>query len=130
MSLQDPVSDMITCIRNGQFANKIFVLFYFSKIKQMILKLLQKEGYIKYYKVIGFQKKKIKVFLKYYQGKGVIDKITRISKPSLRVYKKYNDIPKVLNGLGIVIISTSKGILTDKLARKLKVGGEIICYVS
>ncbi|CAL4323242.1 30S ribosomal protein S8 [Buchnera aphidicola] len=130
MSMQDPISDMFTRIRNGQKANKIFVNIPCSKVKIAISKLLKDEGYIIDYKILGEKKKILTIYLKYFNNSPVIEKVIRISKPSLRIYKKKNNICSVINGLGIAIISTSKGIMTDKKARKLGVGGELICHIS
>lgn len=130
MTMQDPISDMLTCIRNNQIANKHFVEIPFSNIKISIIKVLKNEGYIKQYELINEKKIKIRLELKYFNNKPVIEKINRISKPSLRIYKRVNKLPKIMNGLGIAIISTSKGVMTDANARKMGIGGEIICYVS
>ncbi|NIH41145.1 MAG: 30S ribosomal protein S8 [Buchnera aphidicola (Periphyllus aceris)] len=130
MSMHDPISDMFVRIKNGQFANKISVNMPFSNFKEQIANLLKKEGYIKDFYVKKLKKPKLKIFLKYFKGKPVIEKIFRISKPGLRVYKKNHDIPQVMSGLGISIISTSKGIFSDKEARNKGLGGEVICYVS
>ncbi|NIG99344.1 MAG: 30S ribosomal protein S8 [Buchnera aphidicola (Periphyllus acericola)] len=130
MSMHDPISDMFVRIKNGQFANKISVNMPFSKFKEQIANLLKKEGYIKDFCINKIKKPKLKIFLKYFKGKPVIEKIFRISKPGLRVYKKKSDIPQVMSGLGISIISTSKGIFSDKEARNKGLGGEVICYVS
>ncbi|WP_343183980.1 30S ribosomal protein S8 [Buchnera aphidicola (Ceratovacuna keduensis)] len=125
MSMQDSISDMLTRIRNGQFSKKIYVIVKFSKFKVSILEVLKREGYIKNF-LINY---KIKIFLKYYNGKPVIEHIEKVSKPSLRVYKNKRDVYKVIYGLGISIISTSRGVLTDFEARKLGIGGEILCNV-
>lgn len=130
MTMQDPISDMLTCIRNNQIANKTFVEIPFSNIKISIIKVLKNEGYIKQYEIIKEKKTKIRLELKYFNNQPVIEKINRISKPSLRIYKRVNKLPKIMNGLGIAIISTSKGVMTDANARKMGIGGEIICYVS
>lgn len=130
MSMQDPVADMLTSIRNGQSANKYSVTIPSSKLKNSIIQLLKKEGYINNYHIKGTKKLELEVILKYFEGKSVIEKIERVSRPSLRIYKKKNDLPKVMAGLGIAIISTSHGIMTDHTARKLGLGGEIICYVA
>ncbi len=130
MSLQDPIGNMLTIIRNGQLSKKSSVSFYYSKIKESIIKILFKEGYIKNYSLFSDNNiKKILVYLKYFLNKPVINIIKRVSKPSLRIYKNYNNLPVIYSGLGILIISTSLGILTNKQAYKLKVGGEIICYI-
>ena len=130
MSMQDPVADMLTRIRNGQSANKYSVKIPSSKLKNSIIKLLKKEGYIHNYNIRGEKKLELEVILKYFKGKSVIETIQRVSRPSLRIYKKKNDLPKVMDGLGIAIISTSHGIMTDHMARKLGFGGEVICYVA
>ncbi|WP_343153527.1 30S ribosomal protein S8 [Buchnera aphidicola (Mindarus keteleerifoliae)] len=130
MSMQDPISDMLTRIRNGQLANKLFVNMPSSKLKIAISSVLKEEGYIVNYMVEKNLKSTLKIFLKYFKGKSVIEKIQRISKPSLRIYKKKYDLPKVMGGLGIAIISTSKGVLTDKIAREKGLGGEVICHVT
>jgi small subunit ribosomal protein S8 len=130
MSMQDPVADMLTRIRNGQSANKYSVKIPCSKLKSSIVKLLKQEGYIKNFNIQGNNKLEIEVILKYFKGKSVIETIQRVSRPSLRIYKKKNNLPKVMAGLGIAIISTSKGIMTDRSARRLGLGGEIICYVA
>ncbi|WP_343187708.1 30S ribosomal protein S8 [Buchnera aphidicola (Periphyllus koelreuteriae)] len=130
MSMHDPISDMFIRIKNGQSANKISVKIPFSNFKKEITILLKKEGYIKDFFVKKSIKPILEIFLKYFKGKPVIEKIKRVSKPRLRVYKKKNNISKVMSGLGISIISTSKGILSDKEARQKGLGGEIICYIS
>lgn len=131
MSMQDPIADMLTCIRNSQSARKPYVDLFYSKIKIAIIKVLQVEGYIKNFFVEKKEKNKIiKINLKYFKNKAVIQKIKRISKPGLRIYKPAKKIPKIMNGLGIAIISTSKGVMTDHNARKINIGGEIICYVA
>lgn len=130
MSMQDPISDMLTRIRNAQLANKVFVKIPTSRLKVAISFVLKEEGYIKEYIVESSTKPTLKIFLKYFKGKPVIEKIKRISKPSLRIYKKKYDLPKVMGGLGISIISTSKGVLTDKKARIKGLGGEVICQVT
>ncbi|AAM68034.1 30S ribosomal protein S8 [Buchnera aphidicola] len=130
MSMQDPVADMLTRIRNGQSANKYSVKMPCSKLKYSIIELLKKEGYIKNFNIQGNNKLKIEVILKYFKGKSVIETIQRVSRPSLRIYKKKNNLPTVMAGLGIAIISTSQGIMTDRKARRLGLGGEVICYVA
>lgn len=129
MSLQDPISDMLTTIRNGTYANKISVITPNSIIKQNIARVLKEEGYIKNFSICSNKKIFLEIFLKYFKGISVIETITRISRPSLRQYKKKNELPKIMNGLGIAIISTSLGIMTDKIARKKGLGGEVICLV-
>lgn len=130
MSMQDPIADMLTSIRNGQTANKDNINIPSANIKISIAKVLKEEGYIKDYKIKGTIKTKLKIRLKYFKGKPVIENIQRISKPSVRVYKKKNELPKVMAGLGIAIISTSKGVMSDRTARKVGLGGEILCYVT
>ena len=131
MSMTDPVADMLTRIRNANTAGHAEVSIPASKIKKNISEILLKEGYIKAYDVVpGEHQDNIVIQMKYGQGKTrVISGIRRISKPGLKVYAKKEDVPKVLGGLGIAIISTSNGLITDKEARKLGVGGEVICYV-
>ena len=131
MSMTDPVADMLTRIRNANTAGHAEVSVPASKIKKNIAEILLTEGYIKSYEVVsGEVQDNIVIQMKYGQGKTrVISGIKRISKPGLKVYAKKEDVPKVLGGLGIAIISTSSGLLTDKQARELGVGGEVICYV-
>jgi small subunit ribosomal protein S8 len=129
--LTDPIGDMLTRIRNAVMAKKKEVVVEpASKLKMAILDVLKREGYIEGYKIEGEGvKKKIIVYLKYYQGKPVIQVIERVSKPGRRIYVGVNEIPKVYNGLGIAILSTPKGVLSDREAKKLRVGGELICKV-
>jgi small subunit ribosomal protein S8 len=129
--LTDPIGDMLTRIRNAVMVKKKEVVVEpASKIKMAILDVLKREGYIEGYKIEGEGvKKKIIVYLKYYQGKPVIQVIERVSKPGRRIYVGVDEIPKVYNGLGIAILSTSKGVLSDREAKKLRVGGELICKV-
>ncbi|QCI24014.1 30S ribosomal protein S8 [Buchnera aphidicola (Macrosiphoniella sanborni)] len=130
MSIQDPIADMLTRIRNGQSANKYSVTMPSSKLKKSIIKLLKEEGYIQDYEITGMKKPELKVFLKYFKGKSVVEMIERISRPSLRIYKNKKDLPQVMSGLGIAIISTSQGVMTDRIARQKGLGGEVICYVA
>ncbi|MDX5407286.1 30S ribosomal protein S8 [Rheinheimera fenheensis] len=130
MSLQDPVADMFTRIRNGQSANKVAVKMPSSKLKVAIAKVLKDEGYIADFAVSGDVKPELEVTLKYFQGKSVIETIDRVSRPGLRIYKKRGELPKVMGGLGVAIVSTSKGLMTDRAARKVGIGGEIIGYVA
>lgn len=130
MSMQDPISDMLTRIRNGQAASKVSVKMPSSKQKVAIATVLKAEGYIADFSVAGDTKPELEVTLKYFEGKKVIDTIKRVSRPGLRIYKGASDLPKVMAGLGIAIISTSQGVMTDRAARKASIGGEIICYVS
>jgi small subunit ribosomal protein S8 len=128
--MQDTIADMLTRIRNAQLAEKESVTMPSSKIKKAIAKLLKDEGYIEDFKIEGDKKPELQVFLKYYAGKPVIEKLERISKPGLRIYKSCEELPTVMNGLGVAIISTSKGLLTDRHARSMNVGGEVICVVA
>ena len=130
MSMQDPIADMLTRIRNGQAAAKVSVAMPSSKQKVAIAQLLKEEGYIADYKVNGDVKAELEVELKYFQGKPVVELIQRVSRPGLRIYKKRGELPKIMNGLGIAVDSTSKGVMTDRAARKAGMGGEIICYVA
>ena len=131
MSMSDPIAAMLTIIRNGQMVNKAFVCTDMSSKKESILSVLKDEGFIQDYEVkeIENNKKRLKIKLKYFQGKPVISNIKRISKPSLRIYKSKSELPKVLGGLGVAIVSTSKGVMTADSARKQNFGGEIICTV-
>lgn len=131
MSMQDPIADMLNVIRNGQVARKNKVNIISSLVKVNIIKVLIEEGFIKDYVVRNDIKPILEIFLKYYRNNlPVIDRIERVSRPGLRVYKNKNTLPIVMSGMGIAIVSTSKGIMTDKAARKLNIGGEIMCYVS
>ena len=128
--MSDTLADLLTRIRNGQSAEKASVTMPFSKMKLSICKVLENEGYIDSTNVSGEAKKELTVVLKYYEGKPVIENIKRISKPSLRIFKPAKDVPNVRNGLGICIVSTSHGVMTDREAREKNYGGEIICIVS
>ena len=131
MVINDPIADMLTRIRNAQIARHDTVSMPASNMKKNIAKLMQNEGFIKSYEVIddGLQGE-IKITLKYLEKKQpVIVGLKRISKPGLRVYASCEDLPKVLGGLGVAIISTSKGVMTDKAARKENLGGEVLCYI-
>ena len=130
MSMQDPVSDMLTIIRNAQAMGIKSSRMPFSNLKCKVLEVLQSEGYITGFKVTSDgNKKDIHVELKYFQGRPVIEKINRVSRPSLRVYRGYDDLPVVRGGLGIAIVSTPKGVMADKTARANQVGGEVLCTV-
>ena len=129
MSMQDPLSDMLTCIRNAHLRSKPDVTMPASKLKASVAKVLQEEGYIGGFSVSEGAKPALTVELKYFEGKPVIEEIVRISKPSLRQYKGSSDLPKVRSGLGIAIVSTSKGVMTDRAARAAGIGGEILCTV-
>ena len=131
MSMSDPIADMLTRIRNGQMRNKISVSMPSSKIKQAIAAVLKDEGYIESYSVaVVLGKPTLNIDLKYYAGQPVIEKIQRISKPGLRIYKDSDNLPRVMNGLGVAILTTSKGVMTDSKARAAGIGGEILCYVA
>jgi ribosomal protein S8 len=128
--MQDPIADMLTRIRNGQAANKVAISMPSSKLKVAIANVLADEGYIESVKVIEGVKPELEITLKYFQGKPVVESIQRISRPGLRIYKRKDELPKVMGGLGIAVVSTSKGVMTDRAARQAGLGGEIICYVA
>jgi len=131
MSMQDPIADMLTRIRNGQMAGKVRVTMPMSTKKMAIAGLLKNEGYVRdalEEEVDG--RKVLTVVLKYYEGKPVIERIDRVSRPGLRVYKGKGELPRVLDGLGIAVISTSSGLMTDRAARAAGHGGEVLCYVA
>ncbi|GAB5604504.1 30S ribosomal protein S8 [Sideroxyarcus sp. TK5] len=131
MSMSDPIADMLTRIRNAQMSEKTIVAMPSSKIKAAIAKVLQDEGYVEGFKVIENDgKPTLEIGLKYYADRPVIEKIQRVSRPGLRVYKCCEDIPRVMNGLGIAIVSTSKGLMTDHKARASGIGGEVLCIVA
>jgi len=130
MSMSDPIADMLTRIRNGQSAAKVEVTMPASNMKQSIAQVLKDEGYITDFSVSKDAKAEMSVSLKYFDGKPVIEKIQRMSRPGLRVYKNKDELPKILNGLGIIVISTSKGMMTDRAARTAGIGGELICSVA
>lgn len=130
MSMQDPVSDLLTRIRNAQTMGIREVVLPYSNIKNEILRVLKEEGFIEEFETkMDGAKKDIQIKLKYYQGRPVIESINRISKPSLRIYKPCRELPQIRGGLGIAIISTPKGVMTDKSARSQNVGGEVLCTV-
>ena len=130
MSMQDPISDMLTRIRNGQMRNKVNVSLPASKVKKAIANVLKDEGYIEDFSIEENNGKPLlNIELKYYAGEPVIENIQRASRPGLRVYKSSNNLPKVMNGLGVAIVTTSKGVMTDIKARAEGVGGEVLCYV-
>lgn len=130
MSLQDPVADMLTCIRNAQMMGIQQISMPHSSLKSEMLKVLKEEGFVTDYVIVeADSKKKLQVSLKYHQGRPVIERIDRISRPALRVYKGYDQLPLVRGGLGIAIVSTPKGVMSDKAARAEKVGGEVLCTV-
>jgi small subunit ribosomal protein S8 len=129
--MSDPIADMLTRIRNGQAANKTEVSMPASKLKSAIAAVLKDEGYITGSSVKDVDgKSQLVVELKYYEGKPVIEKLERASRPGLRTYKNKTELPKVMGGLGVAIISTSNGVMSDRAARKAGVGGEVICYVA
>ena len=131
MSMTDPVADLLTRIRNGQTAGKAEVHLDSSRLKTAIAKVLKDEGYVEGFAVVGEENRpQLEIALKYYAGRPVIEKIERVSKPGLRIYKSKDDIPRVMNGLGIAIVSTSRGVMTDRKARATGVGGEVICIVA
>ncbi|MGI2081165.1 30S ribosomal protein S8 [Shewanella putrefaciens] len=130
MSMQDHIADMLTRIRNGQAANKVSVKMPSAKLKVAIAKLLKEEGYIADYAVADEAKPELEITLKYFQGQPVVETIQRVSRPGLRIYKGKNELPKVMGGLGVAIVSTSKGLMTDRAARLAGMGGEVICYVA
>ena len=131
MSMQDTLADMFTRIRNAQMAAKAEVMIPSSRAKEAIAKVLQDEGYIAGYSVGGDDKKpELSIELKYFEGRPVIETIKRISSPGLRIYRGANDIPQVKDGLGILIVSTNKGFMTDRAARQANIGGELVCEVS
>ncbi|MDO4642350.1 MAG: 30S ribosomal protein S8 [Cardiobacteriaceae bacterium] len=130
MMLTDPVADMLTRIRNAQRIGRSMVTMPASKHKEAIAAVLQDEGYIQSFEVKGEKKPELTVTLKYYQGKPVIEMIKRASRPGLRLFKSKDDLPRVQGGLGIAVISTSQGVMSDYKARQKGIGGEIICYVA
>ena len=131
MSMSDPIADMLTRIRNAQSSNKVMVSMPNSKVKMGIASVLKEEGYITDFRVDENDgKPNLEITLKYFEGRGVIDSLKRASRPGLRIYRGKDDLPRVLDGLGIVIVSTSRGFMTDVAARAAGHGGELICYVA
>ena len=131
MSMSDPISDMLVRIRNAQMVGHTEVAMPASKLKASIAQVLKSEGYIEDYALRdNGPVKELRIGLKYYAGKPVIERLERVSKPGLRVYKGREDIPRVMNGLGVAILSTSRGVMTDRKARADGVGGEILCIVA
>jgi small subunit ribosomal protein S8 len=131
MSMTDPIADMLTRIRNAQMVGKTVVDMPSSKLKSSIAQVLKDEGYIEGFAVREKDgKPELEISLKYYAGQPVIEKIERVSRPGLRIYKGREDLPKVMNGLGVAIVSTSKGVMTDRKARATGVGGEVLCIVA
>jgi small subunit ribosomal protein S8 len=131
MSMSDPIADMLTRIRNAQAVEKVSVKMPSSKVKVAISQVLKDEGYIEDFAVRGeAAKPELELQLKYYAGRPVIERIERVSKPGLRIYKGAEDLPRVMNGLGVAIVSTSSGVMTDRKARAQGVGGEVLCVVA
>ena len=131
MSMSDPIADMLTRIRNAQMVEKSTVSMPSSKLKIAIAQVLKDEGYVDNYAVVGeAAKPQLQISLKYYAGKPVIEYIERVSRPGLRVYKGRHDIPNVKNGLGVAIVTTPQGVMTDRRARQVGIGGEVLCYVA
>ena len=130
MSMSDPIADMLTRIRNAQSVDKTAVTMPSSKLKVAIAQVLKDEGYIDGYVIKGGDKAELEIALKYYAGRPVIERIERVSRPGLRVYKGHDSIPQVMNGLGVAIVTTPKGVMTDRKARAVGIGGEVLCYVA
>jgi small subunit ribosomal protein S8 len=131
MSMQDPIADMLTRIRNGQRVGKVLVMMPSSKQKVAIAEVLKEEGFIKDVSVTDVDgKRQLSVVLKYYEGNPVIEHLARCSRPGLRIYKGKDELPKVMGGLGVAIVATSRGVMTDRAARKAGHGGEVLCTVS
>ena len=131
MSMSDPIADMLTRIRNAQMVDKTNVVMPASKLKVAIAQVLKDEGYIDGYAVKGeTAKAELDIALKYYAGRPVIERLERVSRPGLRIYKGRHDIPQVMNGLGVAIVTTPKGVMTDRKARAAGIGGEVLCYVA
>ena len=130
MSMSDPIADMLTRIRNAQSVDKTAVTMPSSKLKVAIAQVLKDEGYIDGYAIKGEQKAELEIALKYYAGRPVIERIERVSRPGLRIYKGRHNIPQVMNGLGVAIVTTPQGVMTDRKARAAGVGGEVLCYVA
>ncbi len=127
--MTDPIADMLTRVRNAQSAAKVDVTMPSSKLKNAIAKVLQAEGYITGFSSDGAAKPSLTITLKYHEGRPVIDEIKRVSRPGLRIYKNKHELPKILNGLGVAIVSTSAGVMSDREARATGRGGEILCTV-
>ncbi len=131
MSMRDPLADMLTRIRNAQSVDKAVVTMPSSKLKVAIAQVLKDEGYIDGFAVkADGEKKVLEIALKYYAGRPVIERIERVSRPGLRIYKGRDAIPQVMNGLGVAIVTTPKGVMTDRKARQAGIGGEVLCYVA
>ena len=130
MSMSDPIADMLTRIRNAQSVEKAAVTMPSSKLKVAIAQVLKDEGYIDGFAVKGEAKAELEIALKYYAGRPVIERIERVSRPGLRIYKGRHSIPQVQNGLGVAIVTTPQGVMTDRKARASGIGGEVLCYVA
>ena len=130
MSMSDPIADMLTRIRNAQSVEKVAVTMPSSKLKVAIAQVLKDEGYIDGFAIKGDAKAELEIALKYYAGRPVIERIERVSRPGLRVYKGRHSIPQVQNGLGVAIVTTPQGVMTDRKARASGIGGEVLCYVA
>jgi len=131
MSMSDPIADMLTRIRNAQMVEKAVVQVPSSKVKVAIAQVLKDEGYIDGFSVKANDgKPQLEIALKYYAGRPVIERIERVSRPGLRVYKGHGAIPHVMNGLGVAIVTTPQGVMTDRKARATGIGGEVLCYVA
>jgi small subunit ribosomal protein S8 len=131
MSMTDPIADLLTRIRNGQTARKSEVTMASSKLKQAVLRVLKDEGYIADFRIDATDEKpQLIISLKYYEGRPVIDRLERVSRPGLRIYRSKDELPKILGGMGTVIISTPKGVMTDRQARSIGQGGEVLCIVA
>jgi small subunit ribosomal protein S8 len=130
MSMSDPIADMLTRIRNAQIVEKTAVSMPSSKLKVAIAQVLKDEGYIEGFAVKGDAKAELEIALKYYAGRPVIEHIERVSRPGLRIYRGRHEIPNVMNGLGVAIVTTPKGVMTDRKARAAGIGGEVLCYVA
>ena len=131
MSMSDPIADMLTRIRNAQMVDKTTVVMPSSKLKVAIAQVLKDEGYIDGFAIKGESaKSQLEIALKYYAGRPVIERIERVSRPGLRIYKGRHDIPQVKNGLGVAIVTTPQGVMTDRKARAAGIGGEVLCYVA
>ncbi len=129
MSMQDPIADFLTRIRNAQKAAHADVCMPHSKVKAAICRVLEQEGYIEGFSVNDGEKRELTVELRYHGGAGVIEDLHRVSRPGLRVYRAHADLPRVRGGLGVAIVSTSQGVMADRAARKLGIGGEVLCTV-
>ena len=130
MRMSDPIADMLTRIRNAQSVDKTAVTMPASKLKVAIAQVLKDEGYIDNFAIKGGDKAELEIALKYYAGRPVIERIERVSRPGLRIYRGRHDIPQVMNGMGVAIVTTPKGVMTDRKARAAGIGGEVLCYVA